>query len=720
MVDRLFNAQDLTLLISGKQSNPHELLGIVPEDALQDRIVLFRPGACHVTIELLGKHHAAIPHHSGLFSISVPKGITSKDYRIYHQNGLLAHDPYAFPPLWSEMDNFLFLQGTHYRIYEHMGAIPWQVEGIPGVLFTVWAPRAQRVSVIGDFNFWHGLVNPLRKVSIEGVWELFVPGLEEGNRYKWEIITVSGELVIKTDPYGKSFDSPPEAAAIVVNSDRYRWSDDTWMKQRREQRERPLAIYEIHLGSWQWENGTPLNYRKCAQQLAQYCKKMHYTHIELLPITEHPLNESWGYQVTGYYAPTFRYGPPEDFQYFVDYLHRHNLGVILDWVPGHFPTDSFALASFDGDSLYEYMGHRNPFHPHWHTYTFNYGRKEVSNFLLGSALFWLDKMHIDGLRVDAVASMLYRDYGRQNGEWSPNIHGGRENLEAIEFFKHLNSVVHREYPGVLTFAEESTAFPGVTDTPEAQGLGFDYKWNLGWMHDTFHYFTKDPIYRRYHQKDLTFSLWYAFDESFVLPLSHDEVVHGKGSLMNKMVGDSWTRFAHLRLLLSYQLCLPGVKLLFMGGEFGQWNEWTPDRALDWELLKHPEHKALQQCAAELNAFYFQQPYLWLGDGTRDSFLWVDFQDIENNVIAYYRFARGERKSALLCVHHLSGGTFPSYEFHCCNLASCELLFNTDDQHFGGSGKGRRPPKICENPNHGWGIDIELPPIATLIFRVTFY
>ncbi|WP_100934643.1 1,4-alpha-glucan branching protein GlgB [Candidatus Chlamydia corallus] len=720
MVDKLISPADLDLLVSGRQKDPHKLLGILSSEDSLDRIVLFRPGARTVAIELLGEHRDTVPHHSGLFFLSVPKGIGYGDYRVYHQNGLLAHDPYAFSPLWGAVDSFLFHRGTHYQIYERMGAIPMEVQGISGVLFVLWAPHAQRVSVVGDFNFWHGLTNPLRKISNEGIWELFIPGLGEGTRYKWEIVTASGNVIIKTDPYGKSFDLPPESVAVVADPESYSWSDRHWIERRSEKNERPITIYEVHLGSWQWHEQRPLRYSELAHRLARYCNEMHYTHVELLPITEHPLNESWGYQVTGYYAPTSRYGTLQEFQYFVDYLHKANIGVILDWVPGHFPLDAFALASFDGEPLYEYMGHSQALHPHWNTFTFDYGRHEVSNFLIGSALFWLNKMHIDGLRVDAVASMLYRDYGRQDGEWTPNIYGGKENLEAIEFLKHLNSIIHKECPGVITFAEESTAFPGVTKNVDSGGLGFDYKWNLGWMHDTFHYFMKDFIYRAYHQKDLTFSLWYAFDESFILPLSHDEVVHGKGSLVNKLPGDTWSKFAQMRLLLSYQICLPGKKLLFMGGEFGHYGEWCPDRPLDWELLNQHYHRTLRSCVSTLNALYSNQRCLWMKENTRECFHWVDFNDVENNVIAYYRFAGGDRSSALLCVHHFSAGTFPSYILRCEGLNHCELLLNTDDECFGGSGKGKRLPVICQDGGVAWGLDIELPPLATVIYSVTFH
>ncbi len=717
MIEKILDKRNLDKLIAGRQDNPHQLLGVVTESSCQDRIVVFRPGAQFVVIEVRGEIIEATPHHSGVFSYPVSKGLSPRDYRIYHQNGLLAHDPYAFSPVWGEVDSFLFHKGVHYRIYERMGAIPLTINGIEGVLFVVWAPRAQRVSVVGDFNFWHGLVNPLKKVSEEGVWELFVPGLSVGTRYKWEIVGASGDVYIKSDPYGKSFDTPPQAVSVVTNPDRYIWGDAQWLQERSERHRGPISIYEVHFGSWCWQEGRPLSYREAAEKLAAYCKEMHYTHVELLPITEHPLNESWGYQTTGYYAPSSRYGSLEDFQYFVDYLHQQNIGVILDWVPGHFPTDGFALAFFDGEPLYEYTGNSDLLHPHWNTYTFDYRKEEVSNFLIGSALFWIDKMHVDGLRIDAVASMLYLDYGREGGRWTPNIYGGKENLDAIQFLKHMNSVIHREFPGVLTFAEESTAFPHVTLPVDQGGLGFDYKWNLGWMHDTFRYFRTDPIFRSYHQQDLTFSLWYAFQERFLLPLSHDEVVHGKGSLLEKCGGDTWTKFAQLRLLFGYQLCQPGKKLVFMGGEFGQRREWCPSRSLDWDLLQDYYHSTLKACTQELNALYVKSPCLWGEDST--SFEWVDFSDSSNNVIAYYRFA-DDRQSGFLCVHHFNKEYFPSYVLPCRNLQSCSLVLTTDDTAFGGSGKGFREPIICQDNGVSWGVDIELAPMSTLIYQVTFW
>ena len=729
------NTQHVELLVSGKQNSPQDLLGIVSESLNQDRIVLFRPGAQTVFVELQGKIQQAEPHHSGIFSLPVMKGITPRDYRVYHQNGLLAHDPYAFPLLWGDVDSFLFHEGTHQNIYERMGAIPCEIGGIPGVWFVVWAPHAQRVSVIGDFNGWHGLVNPLHKVSDQGVWELFVPGLTAGSCYKWEMVTESGQILIKSDPYGKFFGPPPQSVSIVVD-DHYEWSDQEWLEERAKKIDGPMNIYEVHMGSWRWQDGKPLNYRGVADQLALYCKQMHYTHVELLPVTEHPLNESWGYQTTGYYAPTSRYGSFQDLQYFIDTMHQHGIGVILDWVPGHFPTDSFAMSSFDGSPLYEYTRNPSPLHPHWHTYTFDYSKPEVCNFLLGSALFWIDKMHVDGIRVDAVSSMLYLDYGRNPGEWTPNRYGGRENLDAVRFLQQFNTVIHEKYPGVLTFAEESTTFPKITASVEEGGLGFDYKWNMGWMHDTLHYFEKDFPYRPYHQSDLTFPQWYAFSERFLLPFSHDEVVHGKRSLIGKMPGDAWRQFAQLRLLLGYHICQPGKKLLFMGGEFGHGREWAPSRELDWELLDIHYHQGVHLCSQELNALYEKSPQLWEGDHLPQTFQWIDFSDHRNGVIAYLRFASQDEKNALLCVHHFGVNHFPQYLLPIPPLKCCALLINTDDRKFGGSGKGFREPKILtpeqakrewesaglrrqnEDSDAAWGLDIEMPPSATLIFSVT--
>ncbi len=594
--------------------DPHAVLGLHRLDDGRKVVRLWRPGASSILLEVFGEIvNAHRVGHTPLFECDVPADTKPTDYRIYHQNGLLAHDPYAFLPTFGEMDQYLFAKGVHYRLYQQMGGRLTNHQGVAGAKFTVWAPNAKAVSLVGDFNHWDGRANPMRSLGFSGVWELFVPGLEEGMKYKYEITQEHGGIKLKSDPYALSSELRPATASVLANVDRFSWSDQAWIDRRRRDTAtpKPLNVYEVHLGSWRRRYGTDfLNYREIAHALADYCREMGYSHVELMPIQEHPLDESWGYQVSGFYAVTSRFGTPEDFQYFVNHLHENNIGVILDWVPGHFPMDDFSLGRFDGTALYEHEDPRQGWHPHWHTHIFNFNRHEVVNFLLANALFWFDVMHIDGLRVDAVASMLHLDYGREAGEWIPNRYGGKENLEAIEFFKHLNSIVHQHAPGVLTIAEESTSFTGVTHSVEQGGLGFDLKWNMGWMNDTLRYISKDMIYRHYHHNDLTFGLLYAFSERFALVLSHDEVVHGKGSLMAKMPGDIWQKFANLRLLLSYMMCQPGKKLLFMGGEIAQWNEWYCKRELEWDLLHYPVHNGIKNMVKDLNHFYLENGALW--------------------------------------------------------------------------------------------------------------
>jgi 1,4-alpha-glucan branching enzyme len=557
----------------------------------------------------------------------------------------------------------------------------------------------------------------MRSMGSSGIWELFVPGLKEGDKYKFEIRTQLGDLRVKADPYGYYSEIRPATASIVFDIDRFVWQDQEWIAKRNEYRQQPQpqAIYEVHLGSWRKNGSNFKNYREIAVELASYCQEMGFTHVELMPIQEHPLDESWGYQVSGFYAVTSRFGTPNDFQWFVNHLHLSGVGVILDWVPGHFPTDDFSLGRFDGTSLYEHEDPRLGFHPHWSTFIFNFGRHEVSNFLIANALYWFEVMHVDGLRVDAVASMLYLDYGREKGEWIPNRYGGHENLEAIEFFKHLNSIVHQRIPGALMIAEESTSFTGVTHPVEQGGLGFNLKWNMGWMNDTLRYFSKDMIYRCHHHHDLTFGLLYAFSERFVLVLSHDEVVHGKRSLISKMPGDVWQKFANLRLLYSYMICQPGKKLLFMGGEIGQWNEWYCKAELEWFLLQFPTHKGIQSMVKTLNHFYLKHDALWQHDFDYTGFEWVDFNDRENSVIAYFRKNEHRR---LLCVHHFT----PSYHADYCigikGITHVNEVFNSDHIDYGGSGKINPQPKILySEQGSSYGISIQLPPLATCIFEV---
>jgi len=698
--------------------NPHNLLGLHDSSDGQKFVRLYRPGAEVVHFELFGNSISAsktdVP---GLFQAKVPLQTTYKDYQVYHQNGLLACDPYAFSPTFGEMDSYLYSRGVHYKLYEVLGAHPCNHQEVAGVKFAVWAPNAKSVALVGDFNFWDGRANPMRNMGHGGVWELFVPGLSLGEKYKFEIKTQAGNIRLKADPFANFSEMRPATASIVVDVDRYQWRDGEWMQKRSSQNRSsyPLNVYEVHLGSWKKRGHHFLNYREIACELAKYCIEMGFTHVELMPIEEHPLDESWGYQVTGFFAVTSRYGTEEDFQYFVDHMHQNGIGVLLDWVPAHFPTDDFSLAQFDGTYLYEHADPRRGFHPHWNTYIFNYGRFEISNFLIASALFWLDKMHIDGLRVDAVASMLYLDYGRKMGEWIPNIYGGNENLEAIEFIKHLNSIVHDRFPHVLISAEESTAFTGVTHPLEWDGLGFDLKWNMGWMNDTLRYFSKDPLFRSHHQNDLSFGLIYAFSEKFILVLSHDEVVHGKASLLSKMPGSDWQKFANARLLYSYMLCQPGKKLLFMGGELGMWNEWRCKEELPWNLLQYDKHKELKQCVQALNHLYLAKRAFWEFDFGSQGFEWIDFSDQENCVISYLR--KGTN-CYLACVHNFTPNFHADYFIRLPNIAAISEVFNTDSLEFGGSGKINSNIEIVKSPDgRPTGFKMQLAPLATMIFGV---
>lgn len=707
------------LLLNGYH-DPHYLLGIQALDGKNKVVRLWRPGATKIYMEIFGKMvEPERVNEQGLFEYLVPLHTSYKDYRVYHQNGLLAHDPYSFLPTLGDLDTHLFARGVHYQLYQVLGGRLVVHQGVQGVKFAVWAPSAQGVSVVGDFNFWDGRVNPLRSLGGSGIWELFIPGLQEGEKYKFEVRTKEGYLLVKADPFAYGSELRPKTASVVSNVDRFQWNDAAWMEKRVKARggALPLNIYEVHLGSWKMRDGQFLNYRELAHELAKYCQEMHFSHVELMPVAEHPLDESWGYQVTGFYAVTSRYGTPEDFQYFVDHLHQKGIGVIIDWVGAHFPMDDFSLARFDGTCLFEHEDPRKGFHPHWNTYIFNYGRHEVSNFLIANALFWLEKMHIDGLRVDAVASMLYLDYGRKEGEWIPNKYGGNENLEAIEFIKHLNSVVHQRVPGALLFAEESTSFIGVSHPLEWGGLGFDMKWNMGWMNDTLRYFHKDPFFRHYHHNELTFGLVYAFSEQFILVLSHDEVVHGKGSLIGKMPGDQWQKFANVRLLYTYMICQPGKKLLFMGGEIGQWDEWHCKEEMQWHLLQYPLHQGLQKLVKEANQFYTTRSPLWEYDFDSKGFEWIDFSDYRNSVICYLR--KGEN-SYLLCVHNFTPNYFPEYFVRLSTVKQLREVFNSDRLEFGGSGKvGGEIVLIRDPKGQTVGCNMSLAPLATQIFEVTF-
>lgn len=709
----------LIKLIHNDHHDPHTVLGL--HDFVEGKKVirLWRPNAQQIWLEVFGEIVEATKiHEAGIFEYVVPGDMMANDYRVFHQSGLLAHDPYSFLPIVGELDQYLFGKGVHYQLYRALGGRLAEQQGVQGVKFAVWAPSAKRVSLVSDFNFWDSRTNPMRSLGSSGIWEIFIPGLKEGEKYKFEIKTQTGDLFLKTDPLAYSSELRPATASVVANLDRFQWRDEEWIAKRiqRKNQPQPMLIYEVHLGSWKKKDGRVGNYREIGQELAAYCKEMNFTHVELLPVQEHPLDESWGYQVSGFYAVTSRFGTPEDFQWFVNHLHENGIGIILDWVPGHFPTDAFSLGKFDGTSLYEHEDPRQGFHPHWGTYIFNFGRFEVANFLIANALFWFDQMHVDGLRVDAVASMLYLDYGREHGEWIPNQYGTRENIEAIEFLKHLNSIVHQHFPGILMIAEESTAFTGVTHPVDRGGLGFDLKWNMGWMNDTLRYFSKDMIFRHYHHNDLTFGLLYAFSERFVLVFSHDEVVHGKNNLISKMPGDMWQKFANLRLILSYMICQPGKKLIFMGCEIGQWNEWSCKGEIEWFLLRYPSHHGVQTMLKDLNRFYLESTGLWERDFDYTGFEWIDFSDVKNSVISYLRKGSQEQ---FLCVHNFTPVYYTDYFLRIRRLSSIEEVFNTDAEKYGGSGKLNTSPRIERYPSgEVAGITIQLSPLATMIFRIS--
>ena len=659
----------------------------------------------------------------GLFEVKINKKIFNRDYklRIFYPGSIITtSDVYSFLPVISDYDLYLFNEGKNRFIYKHLGSHPIIHDGIKGVNFAVWAPNAKGVSVVGNFNNWDGRRHQMRVRGSSGVWELFIPNLKEGELYKFEIRTEEGP-VVKIDPYGFYFEKRPKNANIVfdVLNNEFKWTDEEWMKIRdkRNRINEPISIYEVHLGSWKRKNGEFLSYRELAHNLVEYVKKMGFTHIELLPIMEHPLDASWGYQVTGYYAPTSRYGNPEDFKYFVNYMHENGIGVILDWVPAHFPTDLFGLARYDGTALYEHVDPRKGYHPDWNTYIFNYGRNEVKNFLTSNAIYWYDNYHVDGLRIDAVASMLYLDYSRKPGEWIPNIYGGNENLEAIAFLQELNSTCYELFGNIMMIAEESTAWPNVSKPTYIGGLGFGYKWNLGWMNDTLSYFKLDPIYRKYHHNKITFSLFYAFNENFILPLSHDEVVHGKGSLINKMPGDEWQKFANLRLLLSYMWTHPGKKMLFMGGEFAQWKEWDFDSELDWYLLDFEKHRKLQKIVIDLNKIYIENPEFYEIDYNFNGFQWIDCNDSQNSVISFLRKDSSGNYSIIVC--NFTPVVRQNYRVGCPDLTNYKEIFNSDSEYYGGANVGNLGKIKAEKIKfHGfdYSINLTLPPLGVIILK----
>jgi 1,4-alpha-glucan branching enzyme len=634
----------------------------------------------------------------------------------------IARDPYTFLPQIGDLDMHLFGEGRHRHAYRFLGAREHTVDGVAGVLFAVWAPNAERVSVVGDFNRWDGRCHPMRVRGGSGIWELFIPDLAVGLIYKYEIRNrESGAVLLKADPYGQCYELRPRTAAVVPGTITHIWRDTDWLDRRRklDWQHAPMSVYEVHLGSWRHgPEGEFLGYREMAHLLVDYAKSLGFTHIELLPITEHPFDPSWGYQATGYFAPTRRFGDPDDFRYFVDYCHAHDIGVLLDWVPAHFPKDAHGLAQFDGTPLYEHADPRLGEHMDWSTLIFNYGRNEVRNFLLSSAIYWLEEMHIDGLRVDAVASMLYLDYSRKEGEWLPNQYGGRENLVAIDFLRELNIAAHDQCPGILMIAEESTSWPQVSRPTYVGGLGFDLKWNMGWMNDTLRYMAQEPIHRQYHQGMLTFSMLYCFSENFMLPFSHDEVVHGKGSMLNKMPGDEWQRHANLRTLYAYQFTHPGKKLLFMGTEFGQGREWNSTSTLDWSILEYPLHQGMQSLVRDLNRLYRDWPALHDCDFDWQGFEWIDCHDTQQSVISYLRKARDG--STAVVILNLTPVVRENYRIGVPAASSYREVLNTDSTYYGGGNVGNGPD-VLKVETRAWmnrpcSLSLTLPPLSALILR----
>ncbi len=734
---------EVSRFVGGTHSDPFRVLG--PHRVGENlEIRVFRPDARAVDIvfdrELEKPISAETIHQDGFFCATVPAATRDVPYHLrltaWDGSQLTTRDPYQYGPIMGQVDLHLFGEGQDWKIYEKFGAHLRTVGDAAGVYFAVWAPNAQRVSVVGDFNNWDGRVNPMRKLIGGGVWELFVPGIKQGAHYKFEIRTQTGAVLLKSDPFAFFNQHGKSTASLVYDLERYVWNDGEWMEARRKKNwpQSPISIYEVHLGSWRrkTEEATPaspreaaagtgnrqLSYLELAEELLPYVLEMGYTHIELLPVAEHPFEGSWGYQVTNYYAPTSRFGPPDDLRHFIDKCHQAGIGVIMDWVPAHFPKDAHALAEFDGTDLYEHLDPRQGAQQDWGTLIFNFGRNEVRNFLIGNALFWFDKYHIDGLRVDAVASMLYLDYSRKPGQWIPNVYGGRENLDAIYFLKRFNEVCYERFPGIITIAEESTDWPGVSRPTYLGGLGFGFKWNMGWMHDFLEYMSIDPIYRRYHHGNITFSLLYAFQENFILVLSHDEVVYGKRSLLSKMPGDEWQKFANLRMFLAWMYGHPGKKLLFMGGEFGQSNEWNHDTSLDWELLKLPRHDGVRRLVQHLNYVYKNEPALWQLDDTYEGFDWIDLHDADNSVVSFLRKSRDGDIVAFV----VNATPVVRYNYHLGVPESgfYRELINTDAETYGGSNVGNLGGIQTEDvPWMGreHSILIHLPPLATVAFKL---
>jgi 1,4-alpha-glucan branching enzyme len=728
----LLTKDELQSLVELRHRSPHELLGMHPLGDGSGLVVrALIPNAAKIEIQPVHEKDKPRIRLERIPQTDLFEGMTNAANRVYAYDLVVTdsrgtvrrtRDPYSFLPTLGESDLFLFGKGDERRIYEKLGAQLRTIDGLPGASFAVWAPNAQRVSVVGDFNNWDGRFHPMRLLGASGVWEIFIPGVGEGAHYKFEIRDAHGHIKLNTDPCGFFFETAPKNAAILWNNKKFRWNDKDWMEQRRKRDalRSPLSVYEVHPGSWRKKSAAEsMSYRELAGPLVDYVKQMNFTHVEFMPVAEHAFYPSWGYQVTGFYAPTSRYGTPDDFQFLVNALHEAGIGVIIDWVPAHFPRDDWALARFDGTALYEHEDPRKGAHQDWGTLIFNFGRHEVNNFLVANALFWCDRFHVDGLRVDAVASMLYLDYSRKEGEWIPNQYGGRENLEAIDFLRKFNHITHTEFPGVVTIAEESTAWPLVTRPPYLGGLGFSFKWNMGWMHDTLNYFSLDPIYRKYHLNDLTFAMLYHHHENFILPLSHDEVVHGKHSLLGRMPGDDWQRFANLRALLAYQWLFPGKKLLFMGGEFGQSAEWNANGELDWWLLgAGPYHAGVQRFVGDLNKLYAGTPALWQSDYDLAGFYWIDCSDHDSSILSFVR-QNSDRTSELAVVLNLTPVPRGRYRVGLPRPGKWREVVNSDAAVYGGGNWGNLGGVTVEEikwHNQNYSAELTLPPLGVVAFQ----
>ncbi|HCS97332.1 MAG TPA: 1,4-alpha-glucan branching enzyme [Lachnospiraceae bacterium] len=717
---------EVDALVQGIHNNPHHILGM--HECIDDLYInAYLPGAKVVNaieVSTRKKYTLVSERVPGFFSVVI-KDKKPFEYKlnVRFDNGdeVTYFDPYVFEPVIDPIDISLFNEGKHYSIYEKMGAHPMTVDGVEGVLFAVWAPNADRVSVVGNFNNWDGRRHPMRKLDYSGIYELFIPGKLVGEIYKYEIKAKSGQVFMKSDPYAFSSEVRPANASRIVDIS-YKWKDAAWMEKREDKNtdEQPMAIYEMHLGSWKrpTDGREFYNYRDIASLLADYLLMMNYNYVELMPIMEHPYDPSWGYQVTGYYAPTSRYGSPADFMYFVDYLHSKGIGVILDWVPAHFPKDEHGLGRFDGTALYEHENPRRGEHPHWGTYIYNYGRNEVRNFLVANALYWAEKYHIDGIRIDAVASMLYLDYGRGDGEWLPNIYGGNENLEAIDFIKEVNSKMHELHKGVIMIAEESTAWPMMTHPVEAGGLGFDYKWNMGWMNDFLNYMKLDPLYRKYHHNDLTFSMVYAYSEKFILVLSHDEVVHEKGSMIAKMPGGYEDKFSNLRVAYGYMMTHPGKKLLFMGQEIAQFTEFNENAEVDWSLFEFDAHVFMQGYVKELNELYKTEPALYELDSSPEGFTWINCNSANTSLLSYVR--KGKKESdTLLIICNFTPMEHKAYKLATPSGGRWQEIFSSDNNRYGGEGRNNKTVKQakkaeCDGQEHY--ISVTVPPLSISVFK----